>query len=121
MIFKRILSVACAALLALVTNAQQKMKMYEKEWKQIDSLIQKVGLTESALTAVNNVYTLAKKEGNDAQLIKALLYRAELQQQKQEDAVKKNILQLETEIAGAKEPVRAVLQNITAQKYWQWF
>jgi uncharacterized protein YfaS (alpha-2-macroglobulin family) len=97
------------------------MKTYDKEWKQVDSFIKKAGLTESALTAVNNIYSLAKKEGNDAQVIKALLYRAELQQYKEEEAVKKNILQLETEITASKEPVRAVLQSITAQKYWFWF
>lgn len=121
MIFKRILSVVCATLFFLVTKAQQKMKTYDKEWTQVDSLIQKAGLTESALKAVNNIYSLAKKEGNDAQVIKALLYRAELQQYKEEEAVKKNILQLETEIAASKEPVRAMLQSITAQKYHTWF
>ena len=56
MIIKRILSLICATMLILVANAQQKMKMYEKEWKQVDSFIQKGGLTESALTAVNNIY-----------------------------------------------------------------
>ncbi|HUP11347.1 MAG TPA: MG2 domain-containing protein, partial [Niastella sp.] len=40
---------------------------------------------------------------------------------KEEDAVKKNILQLETEIAASKEPVKAVLQSVAAQKYWSWF
>src|ERR1044072_2531240 len=120
MIIKRILSLVCSTMLILVTNAQQKMKMYEKEWKQVDSFIQKAGLTESALTAVNNIYSQAKKEGNDAQVIKALLYRAELQQYKEEDAVKKSILQLETEIAASKDPVKAVLQNVTAQKYWNY-
>src|SRR5690349_18897976 len=80
MIFKRILSIVCATLFALITNAQQKMKTYDNEWKQIDSLIQKNGLTESALTEVNKIYTAAKKEGNDAQIIKALLYRMGLQQ-----------------------------------------
>lgn len=121
MIFKRILAIICATLFVLVANAQQNMKTYEKEWKHIDSLIMKSGLTESALTEVNKIYSLAKKEGNDAQVIKALLYRAELQQMKQEEAVKKNIQQLETEITTAKDPVRSVLQSITAQKYWNWF
>lgn len=121
MIIKRILSLVCSTMLILVANAQQKMKMYEKEWKQVDSFIHKAGLTESALTAVNNIYSQAKKEGNDAQVIKALLYRAELQQYKEEDAVKKSILQLETEIAASKDPVKAVLQNVTAQKYWNYF
>jgi uncharacterized protein YfaS (alpha-2-macroglobulin family) len=96
------------------------MKTYDKEWNQIDSLIQKGGLTESALTAVNKIYSQAKKEGNDAQLIKTLLYRAALQQMKEENAVEKSIHQLEKEIAEAKEPVRAVLQSITAQSYWNW-
>jgi uncharacterized protein YfaS (alpha-2-macroglobulin family) len=121
MIIKRILSLVCLTMLILVANAQQKMKMYEKEWKQVDSFIQKAGLTESALTAVSNIYSLAKKEGNDAQVIKALLYRAELQQYKEEEAVKKNILELETEIAASKDPVKSVLQSVTAQKYWTWF
>ncbi|WP_165761227.1 alpha-2-macroglobulin family protein [Niastella koreensis] len=97
------------------------MKTYDKEWKHIDSLIQQDGLTESALTEVNKIYSQAKKEGNDAQVVKALLYRAELQQMKEEDATKKSIHQLEAEIAEAKEPVRAVLQSITAKSYWNYF
>jgi uncharacterized protein YfaS (alpha-2-macroglobulin family) len=121
MIFKRILSVVCATLFMLFTNAQQKMKNYDAEWKQIDSLIRKRGLTESALTEVNKIYSLAKKEGNDAQIIKALLYRTELQQIKEEDATKKNIQQLEAETATAKGPVRAILQSLTASSYWAWF
>ncbi|MBO9200907.1 MULTISPECIES: alpha-2-macroglobulin family protein [Niastella] len=120
MIIKKILSLVCTALIFLTTNAQQKMRTYDKEWKQIDSLIEQGGLTESALTAVNKIYSQAKKEGNDAQLVKALLYRAELQQLKEEDATKKSIHQLETEIADAKEPVKAVLQSITAKSYWDW-
>ncbi|WP_207514916.1 alpha-2-macroglobulin family protein [Longitalea luteola] len=121
MIFKRSLLLICAALLVLVTNAQQRMKTYEREWKKIDSLIQKSGLTQSALAEVNQIYSLAKQEGNDAQVIKALLYRSELQQVREEDAFKKNIQQLETEIAASKDQVRAVLQSVTAQKYWNWF
>ena len=121
MIFKRFFSLVCTALIFLTTYAQQKMKTYDKEWKHIDSLIQKDGLTESALTEVNKIYSQAKKEGNDAQLVKALLYRAELQQLKEEDATKKSIHQLEAETAEAKEPVRAVLQSITARSYWNYF
>ncbi|MFL5748031.1 MAG: alpha-2-macroglobulin family protein [Niastella sp.] len=97
------------------------MKTYDKEWKHIDSLFQQDGLTESALTEVNKIYSQAKKEGNDAQVVKALLYRAELQQLKEEDPTRKSIHQLETETAEAKEPVRAVLQSITAKSYWNYF
>ena len=70
MVFKRILSLMCATLFALITNAQQKMKTYDKEWKQIDSLIQKNGLTESALAEVNKIYTDAKKKITMPRLLK---------------------------------------------------
>jgi len=120
MVFKRTLSLLCATLFTLFTNAQQKMKTYDKEWKQIDSLIQKNGLTESALAEVNKIYTSAKKEGNDAQVIKALLYQTGLQQMKEEDAIKKNIAHLEAETVTAKEPVKSILQSLTASYYWTW-
>ena len=48
MIIKRILSLVCSTMLILVVNAQQKMKMYEKEWKQVDSFIKKAGLISFA-------------------------------------------------------------------------
>ncbi|WP_205512250.1 alpha-2-macroglobulin family protein [Longitalea arenae] len=121
MIFKRTLSLICATLLVLIANAQQKMKTYEKEWKKIDSLIHKSLLTASALAEVNKIYSQAKQEGNDAQVIKAVLYRSSLQELKEEDAVKKNIKQLEAEITGSKDAVRALLQSVAAQNYWNWF
>jgi uncharacterized protein (UPF0335 family) len=121
MIFKRILSVTCATLFVLISTAQQKMKSYNEEWKKIDSLITKKGLTQSALDDVNKIYASAKKEGNEAQVIKALLYKMGLQQRKEEEAIKKNIQQLESEIATAKEPARSILQSIAAANYQAWF
>ena len=52
---------------------------YEQQWKKIDSLITKKGLTQSALDEVDKIYASAKKEKNDAQVIKSLLYRMGLQ------------------------------------------
>ncbi len=49
------------------------------QWKNIDALINK-GLTRSALDQVKTIYTTAKKNGNNTQLIKALLYQLHLQQ-----------------------------------------
>jgi hypothetical protein len=109
----------CLALSTLM--AQNKPNDYITSWKKIDSLINKRGLTESALTEVNKIYALAKKEKNDAQIIKALLYRMNLQQLKQEDAVQKNIQELEKEIATATEPSRSILTSIAAESYWTYF
>jgi uncharacterized protein YfaS (alpha-2-macroglobulin family) len=120
MIIRRSLLAGCAILLTLVTTAQQKLKMYEKEWKQVDSFIRKGGLTQSALKGVNTIYSQAKKEGNDVQIIKALLYQAQLQRYNYK-AVKKHTLQMEAEIAASKQPAKALLQSITAQNYNTWF
>ncbi len=119
MIIGRSLLAGSAILLTLVTTAQQKLKIYEKEWKRVDSFILKGGLTQSALKTVKTIYSLAKKEGNEVQVIKALLYQADLQKNSK-DALKKNILQLEAETAIAKEPAKALLQSITAYNYLLW-
>ncbi len=103
------------------TKAQNKPFSYAENWEKIDSLITKKGLTESALQEVNNIYAYAKKEKNDAQLIKALLYRMNLQQSKQEDAEKKSIAELEKEIKTVDEPAKSILTSILAEAYWNYF
>src|SRR5258706_13728598 len=85
------------ALLLLFTyylSAQQKMTNYTTLWKKIDSLVTKKGLTQSALEEVNKLYALAKKEKQDAQLIKAVLYQMSLQEMKEENADTKSIFSL---------------------------
>lgn len=121
MIFKRLFSFTCATLFVLVSTAQQKMNMYTAEWKKIDSLIAKRGLTQSALEGVQKIYALAKIEGNDAQMIKALIYQVELQQATREDEGQQKITQYEQEAATAKEPARFILQSLAARAYWNWF
>lgn len=78
-------------------------------------------MTQSALAEVNKIYTVAKKEKNDAQMIKALLFRMNLQQAKEENAGQKNIWELEKEINSASEPARSVLASIAAESYWNYF
>jgi len=101
--------------------AQNKPGDYKSAWNKIDSLINKKGLPQSALVEVNKIYTLAKKENNETQIIKALLYRMNLQQMKEEDAIQKNILHLEEEITIAREPAKSILLNIAAESYWRYF
>ncbi|WP_276481891.1 alpha-2-macroglobulin family protein [Paraflavitalea pollutisoli] len=97
------------------------MNTYDKAWKKIDSLINKKGLPQSALTEVNKIYAQAKQEKNDGQLIKALLYRRALSETNEEGAELKSIAALEAEIATATEPAKAILQNIAASAYWNLF
>lgn len=97
------------------------MNKYDKAWQKIDSLINKKGLTESALKEVNKIYAMAKLEKKEAQQIKALLYQMALKQEKEEDALIKNILQIEKEIGLATGASKAILNSIAAETYWTYF
>ena len=116
MVFKRILSFILATLCWFLTIAQQPSS-YDRAWKKIDTLILEKGLTASAMTEVNKLYSRAKTENNTAQLIKALLYRMGLQSLKEEDAAIKNINSIEKEISTAKEPARSILNSFAAEIY----
>jgi hypothetical protein len=119
--FRNIVAMILLGICIINANAQNKPFGYAEKWKKIDSLITKKGLTESALQEINNVYTYAKKEKNDAQLIKALLYRMNLQQSNQEDAEKNNIAELDKDIKTVDEPAKSILISILAEAYWNYF
>src|ERR1700730_3753379 len=108
------------SILSFQVSAQPKTN-YDQQWKRIDSLITKKGLTQSALDEVNKIYASAKKEKNDVQVIKALLYRMGLQQSREENAAIKNIQQLEKEVLISTEPSRSILKSILAESYWTYF
>ena len=51
------------------SEAQVRIKTYDAQWKKVETFIDKE-LPKSALAEVRNIYALAKKEGQDAQVIK---------------------------------------------------
>src|SRR5260221_13829967 len=76
-------------LFAMNAGSQNLIKNYEKDpiaigWKTVEDFIKK-NLPKSALTEVKKIYSLAKKEKQDAQVIKALVYMTSLQQENRED------------------------------------
>src|SRR3989344_5065193 len=98
----------------------EKGRDYAKLWKRVDSLTNK-GLTKSALEVVNGIYTLAKKEDNAPQFVKAILKRMKLESYMEEFSLEKSINTLSTEIAGSKFPAKPVIQSILADAYWQYY
>lgn len=107
--------------ISLSMKAQDKSG-YDVLWKKVDSLYGKKGLTESALEEVNKIYDRAKKENNQPQLIKTLIFQAGLQQPTQENADVKSIQRFEEEIAKADQPLsKALLNSITAGLYYRYF
>jgi hypothetical protein len=104
----------------VIVSAQKITSDFTMQWKKVDDFVAK-GLTKSALTEVDKIYSSAKTTGNEPQVLKTLLYKITLQQNIEEDASGKSIDSLEKEIAVSKEPEKSILESITAQMYWNYF
>ena len=107
----------------LITNgySQTPVKTYQKEWKNVDDLITKKKLPKTALAEVKKIYALAKKEKQDAQIIKAVVYMVGLQRETREDNESLAIKEIENEIATAKEPVVSIFKSLLAGVYLNYF
>ncbi len=107
----------------LITNgySQAPVKNYKKEWKNVDELITKKKLPKTALTEVKKIYALAKKENQEAQIIKAVVYMVGLQTETREDNESLAIEEIENEITTAKEPVVSIFRSLLAGDYLNYF
>ena len=117
-LLKRSLLAYCISFLFFQsTNAQQLFNNYTKQWKQVEDLTKK-GLTKSALDVTIKIYETAKKDNNDPQIIKALLYRITLGRNLEENANVKSMALVEKEIQSANQPAKSILNSILAEMYW---
>lgn len=100
------------------SQGQTSRPPYDKEWKKVEEFVKK-GLPQSALAEVKKIRTLAVKDRAEAQQLKCLIYMINLQTESQEDNKQQAILDLEKELPGASPAVKAVLQSLQADLYWQ--
>jgi hypothetical protein len=108
------------SLLIMQAHSQDPNKKYDDAWKKVDAQVQK-GLPKSALTEVKSIYAIAKKEKQDAQLIRSLVYMVNLQAQTREDHEVLSIAEIEKEIAGSREPAKSILNSLLAELYWKYY
>jgi hypothetical protein len=94
---------------------------YESEWKKADDLLLKKNLPKSALAEVKKIYALAKKDKEDAQLIKSLVYMTALRQEISENDEALSIREIEKEIVFAREPAASILKSLLADTYLRYF
>jgi uncharacterized protein YfaS (alpha-2-macroglobulin family) len=100
-----------------ISAQQVKPSRYIDWWKKIDTLVQIKGLYRSALTEVNALYKKASVEKEDAQVIKALVYRLEIQDQLEEFSDTMTIAALQKEIRISKPVPAAILHTLLAEYY----
>ncbi|MGZ8551748.1 MAG: hypothetical protein ACXWV2_13840 [Chitinophagaceae bacterium] len=108
------------SLFIMNANSQGTIKKYETSWKKVEDYVTK-NLPKSALAEVKKIYQLAKKEKQDAQVIKSLVYMTGLQNENREASEIFSITEIEKEIAASKEPVTAILNSLLAEMYWNYY
>lgn len=114
------LTITLSGLFAMPSNSQPPVKNYEKEWKKVEEFNKK-NLPKSALAEVKKIYTLAKKDQQDAQVIKSLVYMTGLQSETRENNEILSIKEIEKEIPAAKEPASSLLKSLLAELYQSYF
>ena len=97
-------------LISLVSYAQN----YDEKWKIVTDY-EKDGRVKSAAEEVDKIYTLAKKDRNEPQIIKTFFYKSRYMLILEEDAQNKVIKNLKKEKQSLSEPSKALLESLYAQ------
>lgn len=115
----RFLFILVTLFFCMKSNAQS-IKNYDAEWRSVDEYINK-RLPQSALEAVKKIYTRAKADKQDAQMVKSIIYMSNLQQENRENNEVTSINEIEKEITGSKEPIASLLKSYLAGVYQDYF
>ena len=117
--FLRTTLLSSVILMGYLFSFSQSGFPYDQEWKRIDSLMNKKNLPKSALLEVNKVYAAAKKDKQEAEWVKAIIYKSHLQEAEDRD-INLSIKDLEGEISTAPPSVKALLKSIEAEELFQY-
>lgn len=101
-------------LLLLLVSRTGFSQNYDKNWDRVIEF-ELEGKTKSASDEVNKIYSLAKKDKNEPQIIKTFFYKSKYIFSLEEDAQTKIIANLQAEINSVSLPSKAILQLVYAQ------
>ena len=94
----------------------QSDSSYRKDWKAIEKDLQNA-LPKSALERVQRLLAQAQKDRNSVHITKALLYKAALSAETQENGELVVVKELQEALANATQPSKALLQSALAEVY----
>jgi len=119
---KQGLSLVGIFLLILLVSWQNQTKpeKYKTLWAKVQQFSQK-DLPRSALKTVELIYTKAKAEGNESEVMKSLIYRISLQSTFQEDFRLKSIREFEKEVKNVTPVEKTLLYSLLGQLYQGYF
>jgi hypothetical protein len=93
---------------------------YEQAWKRVDILQDSLGQPRSALALVQDLYARARREHDQPQAIRAILYTIRIDRPLEENADSANLHLLEMSVDSFPDPARSILLSLTAQAYWNY-
>lgn len=100
--------------------SQAQNENHERSWKEVEAF-EKEGLPKSALKAVEAIGLQAKKDDNQSQVIKTMLFKSKYALVLEENAQLSIINNFKSEIAKSEFPTKNILESILANLYWQYF
>lgn len=120
---RKILSLAGLLIVFFTTtlSAQTMQTNYTEWWKKIDSLIEKKGLYRSALGEVEKLYRKAITEKQDAQQVKALVYKLDILEELEEFSDTLAIRTLQQESTSGSATRNAIIQVLLADYYRDYY
>ena len=113
-------SISMLVLLLISWQSRKKPENYDILWKKVQQYSQK-NLPKSALKTVELIYTKAKTEGNESQVLKSMIYRIGLQSQFEENYRLKSIRLFEKQLQTAPPVEKQLLSSLLGQLYQGYF
>jgi hypothetical protein len=111
-----ITAVIFALFLLIWSSNSVAQNRFEAEWRQVDSLAG-MGQPRSALELTDRIYAMAKKQQDDAQIIKSILYRIRLNGDFQENYLERSVKNVQAEIRLADSPRKQILYSVLAELF----
>ena len=102
-------------LVSVWLSAQAPALEYNKQWKEIDSLIN-LNLTKSALAKVKQLEAQTIQTGNQIQQLKTLVYQLKLEDKVSETDINQRVKTLETKLASNKDSIFQSIYHLMIAK-----
>lgn len=113
---KRLFLICTFLIVVFSLYGQSDVFDFEAAWEEVYRM-ELQALPKSASQKVDSIYQAAIREGADPQRVKAVIYQVKFVQLLEEEARKKAVGRLESEISKSRQPVRNILKNMLARLY----
>ncbi len=117
---KKFVTIFMIVLFAQTIHSQKPNNSYDSLWKSVEQF-ENQSLTKSAFKTVSGIISKAKKDKNNPQLVKALIYASKYALILEEDAQLHIINNFKSEIKKAEFPTKNILESYLASMYYQYF